>query len=333
MNVYEHCPEVMGDRFLLRLVEQADCGDLLKVYSDMAAVPLFNSDNCHGDDFCYRTFERMKQAVDFWLWSYEQRFFVRWSIVDKTAGCAVGTIELFHRDSEDSYNGSAVLRLDLRSDYEAEAEIADILCLIVPKAYEWFSADRVITKAKPMASARIETLKKMGFVPGDAPLAGHDGTRYGDYWVRAADGEAIRKQLHCRVHPLHSLQDYRYVVVCSRYQGKWVLSRHKKRDTWETQGGHVEPGESAMDAARRELFEESGIKDAEIIPVCDYCGYNSQSASNGVVFLALVHALGDLPESEMKEIRLFDTLPRELTYPDTTPVLMAQAEKLLVSGQ
>ncbi len=147
------------------------------------------------------------------------------------------------------------------------------------------------------------------------------------------DSDAMRKQLHCVVSPLHSLGDYRYVVVCSRYQGKWILSRHKKRDTWETQGGHVEPGESAMDAARRELFEESGIKDAEIIPVCDYCGYNSQSSSNGVVFLALVHALGNLPESEMKEIRLFDTLPKELTYPDVTPILMAQAQKLLASGQ
>lgn len=186
MNVYEHCPEVLGDRFLLRLVEREDCGDLLKVYSDMAAVPLFNSDNCHGDDFCYPTFERMKQAIDFWLWSYEQRFFVRWSIVDREAGCAIGTIELFHRDSEDSYNGCAVLRLDLRSDYEGEAEIADILCLVVPRTYEWFSTDRIITKAKPMACARIEALKQMGFVPSDAPLVGHDGTKYGDYWGRAS---------------------------------------------------------------------------------------------------------------------------------------------------
>lgn len=333
MNVYEHCPEMMGERFLLRLATQEDCGDLLKVYSDMAAVPLFNGDNCNGDDFHYPTLERMKQAIDFWLWSYEQGYFVRWSIVDKRADCAVGTIELFHRDSEDSYNGCAVLRLDLRSDYEAEAEIADILCLIIPKAYEWFSADRIITKAKPIASARIQALRKKGFVPSDAPLVGHDGTRYGDYWVRMADGEAIRKQLHCSVYPLHSLQDYRFVVVCSHYQGKWVLSRHKKRDTWETQGGHVEPGESPMDAARRELFEESGIKDAEITPVCDYCGYNTLSCSNGLVFLAEVHALGDLPESEMKEIKLFDALPAALTYPDVTPILMAQAQKLLSSGR
>ncbi|MBQ8835044.1 MAG: hypothetical protein IJ001_09015 [Oscillospiraceae bacterium] len=49
MNVYETCPEVSNDRFVLRLVRESDCADLLKVYSDEAAVPLFNSDNCNGD--------------------------------------------------------------------------------------------------------------------------------------------------------------------------------------------------------------------------------------------------------------------------------------------
>ena len=38
--------------------------------------------------------------------------------------------------------------------------------------------------------------------------------------------------------------DYKYVVVFSRYQGRLLLSRHKERRTWETQGGHVEPGET-----------------------------------------------------------------------------------------
>lgn len=61
--------------------------------------------------------------------------------------------------------------------------------------------------------------------------------------------------------------------------------------------------------AKRELFEESGIKDADICPVCDYWGFDSQSCSNGMVFLAVVHTLGELPESEMKETRIFDTLP------------------------
>ena len=37
-----------------------------------------------------------------------------------------------------------------------------------------------------------------------------------------------------------------------------MLSRHKNRSTWETQGGHIEGGESLIEAAGRELYEESG---------------------------------------------------------------------------
>ena len=59
MNIYKSCPEVHNERFHLRLVTQADCEDLLKVYSDVKDVPLFNGDNCNGDVFHDTTLERM----------------------------------------------------------------------------------------------------------------------------------------------------------------------------------------------------------------------------------------------------------------------------------
>ena len=143
------------------------------------------------------------------------------------------------------------------------------------------------------------------------------------------DKEKIREELQCRVLPLNTLETYKYTVICASYQGNWVLSKHKNRNTWETQGGHIEDGETTIECAKRELFEESGIRDADIYPVCDYFGYNSQSSANGMVFLAVVHSLGELPESEIKEIKLFDTLPTDLTYPQTSPKLYAEAEKAL----
>lgn len=105
------------------------------------------------------------------------------------------------------------------------------------------------------------------------------------------------------------------------------MSQHKNRNTWETQGGHIENGETPLECAKRELFEESGIKDADLYPVCDYWGFNKQECSNGMVFLAVVHSLGKLPESEMKEIKSFDTLPTNLTYPQVSPKLYAEAER------
>ncbi len=100
MNIYEKLPVLESKNFILRGVKESDAEELLKVYSDEKAVPFFNGDNCHGDDFHYQTLQRMKQAVQFWVFSYEHGYFVRWAVVDKSNGCAVGTIELFHRDSE-----------------------------------------------------------------------------------------------------------------------------------------------------------------------------------------------------------------------------------------
>ncbi len=136
---------------------------------------------------------------------------------------------------------------------------------------------------------------------------------------------ARRSDLECTVHPYGSLGNYMFVVVVAEYEGRLLLSRHKKRDTWETQGGHVEAGETPMDAARRELAEESGAVKFDIFPVCDYYGYNKYGSANGAVFRAEIYEMGELPESEMAETRLFDEIPDGLTYPNVTPKLIEEA--------
>lgn len=130
------------------------------------------------------------QAIQMWRWSYDHGWFVRWSIVDEKTSCAVGTVELFRRASDDSYDGDGILRLDLRSDYEQEAAVTAILAVILPPSFGWFGCGRIATKAEPVAQARIRALSQLGFAPGKEPLYGHDGTAYGDYWI-AEEGECL----------------------------------------------------------------------------------------------------------------------------------------------
>lgn len=108
-----------------------------------------------------------------------------------------------------------------------------------------------------------------------------------------------------------------------------LLSYHSGHQSWETQGGHIEAGETPEEAARRELYEESGVADAEIIPVCDYFAYDSEGSSNGRVYAARIRRVGQLPSSEMSRVQLFDAFPDQLTYPSVTPVLFREARKLL----
>lgn len=56
VDVYKEIPVFEGEYFTLRAVLQGDLTDLWKVYSDEKAVPLFNSDNCHGDTFYCDTY-------------------------------------------------------------------------------------------------------------------------------------------------------------------------------------------------------------------------------------------------------------------------------------
>lgn len=181
---YQNCPVYENETYLLRLVEAADAPDLLRVYSDEKAVPLFNGDNCHGDDFHYATLERMEQAVGFWLWSYQKGYFVRWAVVDKASGEAVGTIELFRRQAEDFFDQCALLRLDLRSDHEREASILSILSLIVPPSFQLFGCRMAATKIPPSASERKAAAERLGFTASDEKLVGgDDGNAYTDYYV------------------------------------------------------------------------------------------------------------------------------------------------------
>ena len=130
----------------------------------------------------------------------------------------------------------------------------------------------------------------------------------------------------CKTYEAGSLKEYKYVVILSEYQGKILLSQHKSRNTWETQGGHIEPGETPMEAARRELFEESGAVEFEIEPLCDYWAGTPEDWANGMVFRAVISKLGPLPQSEMARVRTFDRLPANVTYPVITPVLFAYLE-------
>lgn len=120
----------------------------------------------------------------------------------------------------------------------------------------------------------------------------------------------------------------KYAVVIARYGGRLLWCRHRDRQTWEIPGGHIEPGESALEAAARELQEETGATDFTLQPVCWYSAWHSDGMphSCGLLCVADVHALGDL-HNEIAEVRLFDGVPDALTYPDIQPRLFEEVNR------
>ncbi|MGN1281936.1 MAG: GNAT family N-acetyltransferase [Succinivibrio sp.] len=170
-----------SENFRLRLTVFDDAEELLKVYSDQKAQPLFNADNCHGDDFCYQSLDRMRSAIEFWIRSFENRQFVRFSIVALKSDELIGTVELFVRSSEDYFNDCAILRLDLRSDYEQKCYILEILS-VIRKILGSLHICFVATKSRDSAEQRCSALESSGYIKSCHKLIGFDGTKYDSYY-------------------------------------------------------------------------------------------------------------------------------------------------------
>jgi len=129
------------------------------------------------------------------------------------------------------------------------------------------------------------------------------------------------KKCEVRTADLGELKTYRYTVIFARYQNKWLYCRAKERGTFETAGGHIEQGETPLEGAKRELYEETGAVSFDIEPAFDYSVHCPDAYANGQVFFAQIHELGDIPDYEMAEVRLFDTIPNKMRFPQILPVL------------
>ena len=122
------------------------------------------------------------------------------------------------------------------------------------------------------------------------------------------------------IFPFNSFHRYFSADVMALYKGKWLFCMHKERTTWEHPSGWIEEDETPLEAAKRELQEETGAVAFDMEPLCDYFidgelgGYHYKG--NGQVYFAVVHTLGEIPpDSEMGKIGLFESLPDALTYP------------------
>lgn len=123
----------------------------------------------------------------------------------------------------------------------------------------------------------------------------------------------------------YNLDDFnnslKFVVIQARYKDEWIFVRHKDRNTWEIPGGHIEKGEMPDKAAARELYEETGAIEYNLLPICNYSVEIDESKSFGRLYYAEVKNIGELGNYEIAEIMTVDKLPEKLTYDKIQPIL------------
>ena len=127
---------------------------------------------------------------------------------------------------------------------------------------------------------------------------------------------------------LTDLSIYTFAVLITKHKGLWVFVRHRERTSWELPAGHVEENETVVQAAKRELFEETGALEYSLDQLVSYQGEYKGKTIFGMLFIAEVCSFGTLPNTEIAEKRLFTTIPEELTYPHIQPQLIDYYLKL-----
>jgi 8-oxo-dGTP diphosphatase len=132
--------------------------------------------------------------------------------------------------------------------------------------------------------------------------------------------------------PRESHDEAEIVVIATKYHGKWLFVRHKDRKTFEVPAGHKERGESLLEAARRELYEETGALDYSIWPVSAYGVIQGEETAYGQLYFAEVENLGELPPFEIAERFILNRPPEALTYAGIQHQLLDKVEKWLVEN-
>ncbi len=121
-----------------------------------------------------------------------------------------------------------------------------------------------------------------------------------------------------------------YSVISARYKDKWIFVRHHKRSTFEIAGGHIEEGETANEAASRELSEETGAIKFYIECIATYSVKKDGETEWGRLYFAEVYEKGPVPDiSEIVEVVLLDRIPDHPTHPDIQPHLFRRTIEYL----
>lgn len=132
--------------------------------------------------------------------------------------------------------------------------------------------------------------------------------------------------MNINFHGLDITQSLKYSVIVAVDQRGFVFVRHQDRTTWEIPGGHIEAGETALEAAKRELFEETGAAEFSLLEVCNYSVTVGDSTTYGGLFFAEIQSYCGSLKFETAEVKSFKSMPSNLTYPAIQPLLLNKVE-------
>ena len=136
--------------------------------------------------------------------------------------------------------------------------------------------------------------------------------------------------LQIKFHPPGYYPDcgFSYVVIGSRYNGRWVFIRHRQRRSYEIPAGRINEHEDTDMAAGRELEEETGAKRYKIECIASYTILENNKLRAGRLYYALIEEMEEQwDDSEIEGVILSDHLPEISSFPYVQSVLFRFLEE------
>lgn len=119
-------------------------------------------------------------------------------------------------------------------------------------------------------------------------------------------------------------------IVFPFYDGKFIMTFHITRKGWEFPAGQREEGESPLECAIREAFEETGAILKNVVPL----GYYTVETKNGkkktAIYRSDVERFEPKPSwSETDLVKIFDEIPDNISFKDDVyDIVINHIEKL-----
>lgn len=161
-NPFVKCPEYETENYLITKIKIEDAEDLFEVYSDLTTRKHMNNDNCGGEWPC-DSLEVVKKGIRSWEEEYNAKYYIRWTITQKSNMKHVGTIELAPAPGKlrffDGICTTGILRVDIKSELETENVFSEIYRMTNSEMIEYFGIEKIITKGNPEEMERIKGLE------------------------------------------------------------------------------------------------------------------------------------------------------------------------------
>ena len=164
---YIKCPEFDTEHFHLRQVRMEDAEELLCFYGELSEWMFFENAKSNRIFSSRRaTVEEMRKCIASWLGEYKNRYYIRFTVIDKATKKAIGTIEVFDNP------GNSYLHIDLSAPYETQSYISELLSLADEKLFNIFNMRTLLVQAVPAAKERTTALQSYGYKPYECTAGG-----------------------------------------------------------------------------------------------------------------------------------------------------------------